>query len=67
MGKSVAEIRFEGTPEVVSAILAEFEASPAIDAIGDLRLTYSASTKRVTAQVSLEKWGVLFSSVRGGA
>ena len=67
MGKSVAEIRFEGTPEVVSAILAEFEASSAIDAIGDVRLTYNANSKRVTAQVSLEKWGVLFSSGRGGA
>jgi hypothetical protein len=63
----VAEIRFEGTPETVTAVLAEFEASSAIDAIGDIRLTYNPSTKRVNVQVSLEKWGVLFSSGRGGA
>jgi len=67
MGKTVAEIRFEGTPDAVTAVLAEFEASSAIDAIGDVRLNYNPSTKRVTAQVSLEKWGVLFSSGRGGA
>lgn len=66
MGKSVAEVRFEGTPDTVLAIISDFESSAAIDAIGDLRLTYNATTKRVGVQMTLEKWGVMNAS-GGGA
>ena len=67
MGKTVAEVRFEGTPDAVLAVLNELDNSNAIDAIGDLRLNYSAATKRVSVQMSLEKWGVVRKSGRGGA
>jgi hypothetical protein len=67
MGKSVAEIRFEGTPEQVMGILTDLEGSEAVDAIGDLRMNYNAGTKRVSVQMSLEKWGVIPASSRGGA
>ena len=49
------------------AVLNELDNSNAIDAIGDLRLNYSAATKRVSVQMSLEKWGVVRKSGRGGA
>lgn len=67
MGKSVVEVRFEGTPDTVMAVLSEFDASPSIDAIGDLRMNYNPSTKRVGVQMTLEKWGVIQSTARGGA
>lgn len=67
MGKSVAEIRFEGTPEQVMGILVDLESSESVDAIGDLRMNYNATTKRVNVQMSLEKWGVIPAGTRGGA
>lgn len=65
MGKSVAEVRFEGTPDAVLSIISDFESSASIDAIGDLRLNYNATTKRVGVQMTLEKWGVMNGSGGG--
>jgi hypothetical protein len=67
MGRTVAEVRFEATPDAVTAILSEFESSPAIDAITDITLSYKAETKRVSVTMNLEKWGVVRKTVRGGA
>lgn len=69
MGRTVAEIRFDGSPDAVSSILHDLDASPDVDCITDLRLTYAAATKRVTVQMTLEKWGVIRndSNRRGGA
>lgn len=67
MAKSVAEIRFEGTPDAVLSVLTELDASPAIDAISDVRLNYNTGTKRVGVQLSVEKWGTVQKTARGGA
>ncbi len=67
MGKSVAEVRFEGSPDAVLGVLAELDSSDSIDAISDLKLNYSPLTKRVTVIMSLEKWGVTRKTSRGGA
>jgi hypothetical protein len=67
MGKTVAEVRFEGSPEAVLSVISDLDANPAIDAIGDLRLNYNPGTKRVGVQMTLEKWGVVKKTARGGA
>jgi hypothetical protein len=48
-------------------ILVDLESSESVDAIGDLRMNYNATTKRVNVQMSLEKWGVIPAGTRGGA
>ncbi|MFZ9880150.1 MAG: hypothetical protein ACO3QC_01955 [Phycisphaerales bacterium] len=67
MGRSVADLRFEATPDVATTLVAELDKNPAIDAVSDLKLTYNPQTKRVAVQMSLEKWGVVNRTVRGGA
>lgn len=67
LGKTVAELQFKASPDAVLAIIAEFEASPEVDAIGDLRLDYDAKDKRVGVQMTLEKWGFLHGAKGGGA
>ncbi|MSR40316.1 MAG: hypothetical protein EXS10_00215 [Phycisphaerales bacterium] len=60
--KVVAEIRFEATPDTVSAIIAQLEAAPEIDSISDLKLNYQPQTRRVAVQLSAEAWTL----ARGG-
>ncbi len=68
MGRTVADIAFEASPDDVTAIIADLDASADIDAINDLKLTYAPATKRVAVQMSVEKWGVLKRTPkRGGA
>lgn len=67
MGRSVADLRFEATPDIATTLVAELDKNPAIDAVSDLKLTYNPQTKRVAVQMSLEKWGVVNRTVRGGA
>lgn len=67
MGRSIADLRFEATPDVATTLVAELDKNPAIDAISDLKLTYNPQSKRVAVQMSLEKWGVVNRSSRGGA
>ncbi len=61
MGRTAAELKFSGSPETVSKVIADIDASPFIDAITDVRLTYK--DRRVSAVLSIERWGV---SVKGG-
>ena len=67
MGKTVAEVRFEASPDAALSVISDLDASPAIDAIGDLRINYNPGTKRVGVQMTLEKWGVVRKTARGGA
>ena len=66
MGRTVADLRFEATPDATTAIIGALDASAAIDAISDLRLTYNAGTKRVGVQMTVEKWGVTRKNARTG-
>lgn len=61
MARTSAELKFSASPETVSKIIAEIDASPFVDAITDVRLTYK--DRRVNAVLSIERWGV---SVKGG-
>jgi hypothetical protein len=61
MGRTAAELKFSGSPETVSKVIADLDASPFIDAITDVRLTYK--DRRVSAVLSIERWGV---NVKGG-
>lgn len=63
MARTIAELKFEASGETVNGIISDLERSPDVDAITDLRLTYSNKTKRVAAALSIERWGV---SQRGG-
>ena len=38
-----------------------------VDAISDLRITYRKDTKRVAVQMTVEKWGIVKKTQRGGA
>ncbi len=67
MGRTVVEIQFDAQPDVVTAILNELEQSEAVDAIGDVRMSYNGGTKRVTVKMSVEKWGVVPTNQGGGA
>lgn len=68
MGRTVADISFEATPDDVTGIIADLDGSADIDAITDLKLTYAPATRRVAVQMSVEKWGVLKRTPkRGGA
>lgn len=62
MGRTAAELKFSGSPETVSKVIADIDASPFVDAITDVRLTYK--DRRVSAVLSIERWGV---AVKGGA
>ena len=66
MGRTVADLRFEATPDATTAIIGALDASAAIDAISDLRLSYNAGTKRVGVQMTVEKWGVTRKNARTG-
>ena len=50
-----------------AAVVAALDADPAVDAISDLRITYRRDTRRVSVQMTVEKWGVMRKSQRGGA
>lgn len=63
MRRTVAEVKFTANPDVVSAIIADIDRSPYVDAITDVRLAYK--DRRVTATLSVERWGV--ESSRGGS
>jgi len=63
MARTIAEVKFEATAETVNHIISDLDRSPEIDAISDVRLTYSSKTRRVSAAVTLERWGVV---PRGG-
>ena len=67
MGRLTADLRFEATPEAATAVVAALDADPAVDAISDLRITYRRDTRRVSVQMTVEKWGVMRKSQRGGA
>jgi len=67
LGKTVAELQFKATPDAVLAIVAELEASPEVDAIGDIRLDYDPKDKRVGVQLTVEKWGFQTGAKGGGA
>jgi len=68
MGRTVADIAFEASPDDVTGIVADLDGRAEIDAITDLKLTYVPATKRVAVQMSVEKWGVLKRTPkRGGA
>jgi hypothetical protein len=62
MARTAAELKFSGSPETVSKVIADIDSSPFVDAITDVRLTYK--DRRVSAVLSIERWGV---SVKGGA
>ncbi|MEY3021115.1 MAG: hypothetical protein RIS86_311 [Planctomycetota bacterium] len=66
MGRTVADLRFEATPDATTAIIAALDSSASIDAISDLRLSYNAGTKRVGVQMTVEKWGVVRRNARTG-
>ncbi len=59
MGRTVADLRFEASPDDVTAIIADFDADPDVDCITDLKLTYNSANKRVAVQIVVEKWGVV--------
>ncbi len=63
MGRTVAELKFSANAEAVGKIIADIDASPFVDAITDVRLTYK--DRRVNAVLSIERWGV--TPVGGGA
>ncbi len=67
MGKLAADLRFEATPEAATAVITALDSDPAVDAISDLRLTYRKDTKRVSVQMTVEKWGIVKKTQRGGA
>jgi hypothetical protein len=64
MARTIAEVKFEATAETANQIISDLDRSPEIDAISDVRLTYSSKTRRVSAAITLERWGVV---PRGGA
>ena len=67
MGRLAADLRFEATPDAASAVITALDSDPAIDAISDLRITYRKDTKRVAVQMTVEKWGIVKKTQRGGA
>jgi len=56
MRRTVAEVKFTSSPDTVTAILNDIDRSPFVDAITDVRLSYK--DRRVTAVLSIERWGV---------
>ena len=67
MGRLAADLRFEATPDAASSVIATLDSDPAVDAISDLRITYRKDTKRVAVQMTVEKWGIVKKTQRGGA
>jgi hypothetical protein len=63
MRRTIAELKFEASGETVNGVISDLERSPEVDAITDLRLSYSSKTRRVSAAVTIERWGV---SPQGG-
>jgi len=52
------EIEFEASPDLVSKIIADFEASPEVDAIASLRLTRIDASRKLKVKLVIEAWVV---------
>lgn len=51
-----AEIHFEASPDTVSKVLAELEASPEIDSVSTLRLSRVDASKKLRVRAVIEAW-----------
>jgi hypothetical protein len=51
-----AEVKFDGTTEVVAAVLSELESHPEIEAIGSLRIVRHDQPPKVTVNLTVEAW-----------
>lgn len=51
-----ADLQFEATPEIVSKIISELEASPEIDSISTLRLQRVEAGKKLRVKMVIEAW-----------
>ena len=54
--KLTADLRFTATPQAATAIVAELESRPEIEAISSLRITRHAGATRVTVDLVLDAW-----------
>ncbi len=50
------DLRFDSTPTVATAIIAELESSPWVDAISYLRMTRQPGPRKVTVDMTIEAW-----------
>ncbi len=50
------DLRFDSTPTEATAIIAELESSPWVDAISYLRLTRQPGPRKVTVDLTIEAW-----------
>jgi len=50
------DLRFDSTPTEATAIIAELESSPWIDAISNLRMTRQPGPRKVTVDLTIEAW-----------
>jgi len=56
--RAIAELQFEASPEIVSRVIADLEASPSIDAISTLRLQRLDGPKKLRVKMIIEAWVV---------
>lgn len=52
----LGEMEFEASPEIVSKVIADLEASPDVDAIASIRLNRIDASKKLKAKLIIEAW-----------
>jgi hypothetical protein len=65
VSRLTGNLKFDATPEVAMAVIAELESSPLIESISSVRITRDAQPK-VKVQLTLETW-VLTDAQKGAA
>ena len=56
MARITGDLRFDASPQEATAIIAELEASPKIEAVSRVRLTRQGGRPKVTVDLSVESW-----------
>ncbi len=65
--RTEGELSFDAAPDEASQILGEIEGSPAVDAIGSLRLQWEEAQKKVSVRMTVEAWVVAPRATRRGS